>query len=324
MGEADKQPLISVIVPVYKVEPYLRDCVDSILAQTYRNLEIILVDDGSPDNCPAICDEYAEKDSRVRVIHRENGGLSDARNAGLSVCSGEYLMFVDSDDMLTLTSVNILYTLAVECQAQLVIGDYVRFDNEPEIPVINASSDVKTLNNTEAMAEMFQKGCASWARLYRTSVHKNTLFPKGEINEDEAIVLPLLENCEKVVVTKQVVYLYRCRPESITTASFSPKKLAWYRHCKANLEWIQSHHPELTDLAAARYRSSILWSLTEMALAEGAYKNETKTLCEELRAEKKAFRKIPYQYATDRVRAFVLTYLPFSWYRALIRLKRKS
>ena len=103
---------ISVIVPVYKVEPYLRRCVDSILAQTYTNLEVILVDDGSPDDCPAICDEYARIDSRVKVIHKENGGLSDARNAGMAMMNGEYLMFVDSDDCLTADAVEVLLTHA--------------------------------------------------------------------------------------------------------------------------------------------------------------------------------------------------------------------
>ena len=94
------EPLISVIVPVYGVEAYLNQCIDSILAQTHKNLEIILVDDGSPDRCPTICDEYARKDSRVRVIHKKNGGLSDARNAGLEIATGEYIGFVDSDDWI--------------------------------------------------------------------------------------------------------------------------------------------------------------------------------------------------------------------------------
>ena len=93
-----KQPLVSVIVPIYKVEPYLRRCLDSIVKQTYTNLEIILVDDGSPDGCPQICDEYAARDKRIIVIHKKNGGLSDARNAGLDICKGEYISFVDSDD----------------------------------------------------------------------------------------------------------------------------------------------------------------------------------------------------------------------------------
>lgn len=324
MGEADKQPLISVIVPVYNVEPYLRDCVDSILAQTYTNLEIILVDDGSPDNCPAICDEYAAKDARVIVIHRENGGLSDARNAGLSVCRGEYIMFVDSDDLLTANAVEVLYNLAKEQQVPFVIGGHQRFNKSSETVEQPESLQVKRFSKTEAMEDILRNGCASWGRIYHHSIHKDILFPKGEINEDEAIVLQILDRCENAVKTDQVVYLYRCRPESITTTKFSPKKLDWYRHCKANLEWIREHHPELENDAAERYRGALLWSLTEIALSDQSYKNKVIHLCEELQAEKKLFQRIPYQYSTDRIRTFMLMHLPYSWYRTFIRLKRKS
>ncbi len=102
-------PLISVVIPVYKVEKYLRECVDSVINQTYKNLDIILVDDGSPDKCPAICDEYAEKDTRVRVIHRKNGGLSAARNSGIDIARGEYITFIDSDDYVSRVYVEQLY-----------------------------------------------------------------------------------------------------------------------------------------------------------------------------------------------------------------------
>jgi len=324
MGEVDCKPLISVIVPVYKVEPYLHTCIDSILAQTYTNLEIILVDDGSPDNCPAICDEYAQKDARVKVIHKENGGLSDARNAGLDICTGEYLMFVDSDDLLTANAVESLYALAVKNCAQLVIGGYIRFENNPMLPNETNPPEIRIFSNTEAMGEMLRNGCASWARLYQTSVHKAKFFPKGEINEDEAVMLQVLEDCETAVMTNRVIYLYRCRPNSITTTTFSLKKLAWYRHCKANLEWIRAHHPELTALAAARYRGAVLWSLTEIALSNQPYKNEVKLLRSELCREKRLFEKIKFQYRTDYFRMLLLMYLPFGVYRILIRSKRRS
>lgn len=322
MGEADRGAVISVIVPVYNVEAYLHDCIDSILAQTYTELEIILVDDGSPDNCPAVCDEYAQKDARVTVIHKENGGLSDARNAGLAVCSGEYLMFVDSDDLLVPNAVRTLYELALEYDAQLVIGGHVRFEKEPGVDYDSISTKAKVMNSIESMKDVFINGCASWARLYQTSVHKSVLFPKGDINEDEAIICQLLENCQKVVITETPVYLYRCRSESITTSAFSIQKLAWYRHCKANLEWIRTYHPELTDYATARYRSSILWSLTEIALSDGEYEEEVEELCDKLKEDKELFKYIKYRYPTDRIRTLMLMELPFSWYRALIRLKR--
>lgn len=119
MGEADKQPLISVIVPVYNVEPYLRDCVDSIIAQTYTNLEIILVDDGCSDNGPVICDEYAQKDARVKVIHKKNGGVSSARNAALQICTGEYISFVDSDDYISTD----YFTELIQYDADVVVSE---------------------------------------------------------------------------------------------------------------------------------------------------------------------------------------------------------
>ena len=117
----DKQPLISIIVPIYNVEKYLRRCVDSILCQSYHNLEVWLVDDGSPDGCPAICDEYAGKDKRVKVIHKKNGGLSDARNVAIDVATGEYICFVDSDDYVASTYVETLYALIDKYQTKVSI-----------------------------------------------------------------------------------------------------------------------------------------------------------------------------------------------------------
>lgn len=322
MGIADKKPLISVIVPVYKVEQYLRACVDSILAQTYTNLEIILVDDGSPDACGTICDKYAARDNRVRVIHKENGGLSDARNAGMSVCTGDYLAFVDSDDLLAFDALDRLYGLAEAYSAELVIGGHVRFSDETGVSFEKTEVPAQVMTKSEAMNEFFQNGCASWARLYKRAVHIDKHFPVGEINEDEAIVLSLLDRSDTVVKTERVVYGYRTRPESITTSSFSLKKLDWYRHCKANLEWIQANHPELEEPAAIRYRNSILWSLTEMALAEGDYSEHIKLLVSELKANRVLFTSIPYQHSTDKIRTVLLTHLPFAFYRAFIRIKR--
>ena len=124
------QPLVSIIVPIYKVEPYLRRCLDSIVNQTYTNLEIILVDDGSPDGCPQICDMYAAKDNRIVVIHKNNGGLSDARNAGLNICKGIYISFVDSDDWVGRDYIKILVNNAKKEQADIVIEKFIKTNSE--------------------------------------------------------------------------------------------------------------------------------------------------------------------------------------------------
>jgi glycosyltransferase involved in cell wall biosynthesis len=324
MGNADKKPLISVIVPVYNVENYLRACVDSIIAQTYNNLEIILVDDGSPDNCPAICDEYAEKDSRIKVIHKENGGLSDARNAGLSVMTGEYLMFVDSDDLLPKNAVSALYNLAVEYNSELVIGNHRKFVDSTDLDDSDLKSNkASCLSKTESICHMFQNGCASWGRLYRADIHNSVHFPIGEINEDEAIVLKILDKCNKVVITDECVYHYRTRPESITTSSFSLKKLDWYRHCKANLEWIREHYPELEEYAAVRYRSSIMYSLNELALFDPLQENYVIELMTDLKLNRELFKRLSSS-RSEKLRAFLLTSFPFGVYRSIVRRRHKK
>lgn len=331
MGEsvcgADKSPLISVIVPVYKVEPYLRRCVDSILSQTYTNLEIILVDDGSPDKCPAICDEYAKTDKRVKVIHKENGGLSDARNVGMAAASGEYLIFVDSDDWLENNAVETLSGLSRKYDAQIVIGGMQRVEDGTDRIIksdADGSSKEIVMSNIQAMEDFFENGCAAWARLYRKEIHDKILFPAGEINEDEAIVLKLLERCKSIVRTNQVIYNYRCRPESITTSEFSEKKLAWYRHCKDNLEWVNEHHPELEPYAAKRLCNSVMWSLTEIALLDNYQKEWLNELQSCLNQYTKLFLDLYRSCRKEKVRLFFLRYMPFNLYRFLIKVKRKG
>ena len=319
------EPLISVIVPVYKVETYLGPCIDSILTQTYKNLEIILVDDGSPDRCGVICDEYAALDTRIKTIHKPNGGLSDARNAGMAVSYGEYLCFVDSDDLLPADSIEYLYQLLTAHDAQLAIGGRERFNDE-DGRILNTefhgSENIRVMDKIEAMRAMFRFGCASWARLYKRNIHIDVLFPVGEINEDEAIVLDVLENCEHVVQSDHIVYRYRCREESITTSFFSTKKLSWQSHCADNLAFIQQHHPELIPEAAMRYRSSLLWSLTEMALSDHDFSQEIRSLLIQLRTNKHLFRNLPFSYPQDRIRTFFLLYMPFTVYKTLIKKKR--
>ena len=268
------EPLISVIVPIYNVEKYLRECIDSIINQTYRNLEIILVDDGSPDSCGKICDEYAKKDVRIKVIHKENGGLSDARNAGMYVADGKYLIFVDSDDYMVMEGIEYLYKLISSNDADIAIGGVERFNDLDKATVSSSYTGAikeKTMNKTEAMKDVFLDGCAAWARIYKKSIHNGICFPKGEINEDEAIVLQILERCTKIVKSNFVVYKYRFRPNSITSVDFNIKKLDWYYHCKENLEFIENNFPGLTEYAGKRYYSSIIFSLVSISQSD---KNE--------------------------------------------------
>lgn len=318
--------LVSVIVPIYKVEKYLKECIDSILNQSYQDLEIILVDDGSPDNCEKICDEYLTRDIRVKVIHKENGGLSDARNAGLDIATGSYFYFVDSDDMLPLNSVETMMELLKTHGSDMVIGGFERFKDESGEVFFSTESEGVYLNvfsREEAFRDFYRDGCQAWAVLYKREIHENIRFPKGEINEDEAIIFYILENCRSVVVTNRVVYSYRCRENSITTSSFSTKKLIWVKHCRDNLAFIREKHPELEHYAVARYRGSILWTLTEIALAKDSFEKETNELIAELRRDAQIFWKTPFAFWQDRIRMIMLMYGPFGLYRALIKKKRQ-
>jgi len=318
-------PLISVIVPIYNVEKYLSKCIDSILNQTYKNLEIILVDDGSPDNCPAICDEYAEKDSRIIVVHKENGGLSDARNEGLKIAKGEYFYFVDSDDLLPVKSIETVYSLATDNNAQMVIAGFERFYDDGEVFFSTDSEGeyIKIMNRQEVMKDFYRDGCQAWAVLYHRSVHKDIYFPKGEINEDEAIVFFLFERCDTAVVTNKVVYTYRCRPDSITTTSFSSKKLIWQEHCRKNLEFIREKYPELEPYALKRYRGSLLWTLSEIAMSNENFSEDVEKMKSELKKNRKDFKKLDFPNFVQKGMFYVATDFPFWAFKMLFKLKQK-
>lgn len=321
-------PCISVIVPVYKVEPYLHKCVDSILAQTYQNLEIILVDDGSPDRCGVICDEYAKKDSRIKVIHKKNGGLSDARNAGMEVMTGEYVAFVDSDDWIEPQMYHRLHELMEYYQADMAFGgvadEVVAGSNIRRTKISNYGDTPFTEDKIAAMKRYFHGSWAAWDKLYRANLFEGIRYPVGEINEDEAIVLHLLDRCTRVCYTNEVFYHYMRREDgsSITTSAFHEKKLAWAKHCRDNLAFVREKYPELEAAAASRYRSSVLWSLREICLLESGLEDAWKQLRRELRHNFGIFWRDASR--KDRVLLVLLGYFPkiilhtlfFKWRKA--------
>lgn len=317
--------LISVIVPIYKVQPYLKKCVDSIVNQTYKNLEIILVDDGSPDNCGVICDEYAKKDQRIRVIHKENGGLSDARNAGLDIMQGDYVAFVDSDDWLPLDAIEILHKEAVDTMADIIVGECIRIDENGEIILKNSNMKDGSFTTLEWMQHVLINGCAAWAQLHKKDVYESCRFPVGEINEDEAVVLKVLEKCEKIAVTTKCVYYYRCRKNSITTNVFSKKKLAWKEHCAANWKFTKNNYPEIETFAMMRYRNSLIWSLTQIALSEEPeiYKKEIEDMMNELRKNRRVFAYSLFSNKKELFRLEILCIFGFEIYKKLIVARKK-
>lgn len=223
--------LISVIVPVYNVEKYLRKCIDSIINQTYKALEIILVDDGSPDNCGLICDEYAEKDSRVRVIHKENGGLSDARNAGLDIADGEYIMFVDSDDFVECDMCETLYTRLMKDKSDMSLCSIMCVDEGSNQIQDNLSLNVDdaVLTKSEAISKFgTHNACAyvvAWNKLYKRFLWQNIRFPIGRLHEDEFVAHKLIDKCEKISTVSKRLYNYFQRCNSIMSSNYSVRRL---------------------------------------------------------------------------------------------------
>lgn len=224
------QPLITVIVPCYKVEQYLPKCVDSILAQTYENLEIWLVDDGSPDRCGKICDEYAEKDERIKVIHKENGGLSDARNVAIDRATGEWITFVDSDDYVAPDYVEQLYGLCDRHDCLMAVTDLDIFPigKEPQLSTQRNCPDMK-LTRDDALKYMFNQkyfDVSACGKLYHRSLFSDIRFPKGMLFEDLLTTFRLMLLCQEgVAYSTKKMYYYMFRPGSIEGSQFSDKKM---------------------------------------------------------------------------------------------------
>lgn len=254
--------LISIIVPVYKVEKYLPKCINSIINQTYKNLEIILVDDGSPDNCPNMIEEYARNDKRIKIIHKENGGLSSARNAGLEIATGDYISFVDSDDYVRRDYIEILLNNLKNANADISICKNKKFSEGEEI-IINEVSDVEIYNKKQLIYELFKFGAVhecAWGKLYAKKLFDNIRFPIGRIYEDSSIMHEIYNNVEKAVYTNNELYYYLVnRSDSIMGNTYSAKKQHDnYLFIIERQEYLLKNLPELRDLATAGFiRNSI-------------------------------------------------------------------
>lgn len=214
------QPLISVIVPIYNVEKYLNQCIDSIVNQTYRNQEIILVDDGSPDNCPQMCDDWAKKDNRIKVIHKSNGGLSDARNFGLENATGEYVTFVDSDDWLELDGIEKLVNPLKKKDYDIVIGGFYYNSSNSETSKYSKDNTESTVFKTiERMLSGTEINHSSSSKLYRLKLFNNIKYPLGKYYEDNLTIFKVVNNSNLIYLIDTPIYHYRKHSDSITQST---------------------------------------------------------------------------------------------------------
>lgn len=294
-----EKPTISVIVPVYKVEPYLRKCLDSIVNQTYQALEIILVDDGSPDNCGAICDEYAARDPRVRVIHKENGGLSSARNAALEVLTGDYIGFVDSDDWIEPEMFEILLRGLTEAQADIAVCGRAEEHQNHSIPYHWPETVVMDREN--ALGELLRNSRLQslvWDKLYRRSLFDGIRFPEGKTFEDMAVMHWLFLRARRVVCVPGVFYHYLQRSDSIVWDVSLKNRINRYQVTRERYEALHRDWPQFSDRLAAQcvFSAIGLWSV---------YQANPKAQRQEYRQKMKeiaAFARIHSQEALEYTR----------------------
>lgn len=278
-------PLISVIIPVYKVEDYLQTCVESVLAQTYKNTEIILVDDGSPDNCPHLCDEFAKRDSRIRVIHKENGGLSSARNAGIDIAKGDFIAFLDSDDLWSPLFLERLYRAIIQTGADFSVCLFRRFDDESTL-CTPAPSDILCLTQQEAFKCLFNARNENMVvapnKLYHARLFRHVRYPLGRLHEDEAVIHRIIGGTQKIAWLEEVHYFYRQTPDSITSAGFSLKRLDETYAKEDRIAYFeQKGMREFADWTKIAYLSNLM-RLYRTVLHELQDKQAAKQTCEEL------------------------------------------
>jgi len=223
--------LVSIVLPVYNVENYILGCLDSIKAQTYSNFEVIIVNDGSKDRSIEYCLDYCNQDSRFKIIHKPNGGLSDARNVGIEHTSGEYLVFIDSDDFVSPKLLSHMVEILESNQSDIAIIDAVHYYSDREYlnkDIFTEQMTIKNFNSVDALQEMFyQKSflVSAWGKLYKRSLFNEIRFPVGKLFEDSAIMYLLFDKCARISYSNAKLYAYVHRENSITTNQFSDRDL---------------------------------------------------------------------------------------------------
>ena len=310
---------ISVIVPVYNVEQYLERCVDSIINQTYTNLEIILVNDGSTDNSGKLCDELAKKDERIRVIHKENGGLSDARNRGIDESESDLVGFIDSDDYIDSDMYEVLLKNLNDTDADLsMCALYDVYNNTPEAQVTN--KETWKLSSEQAIRMVMEAKILSVTavnKLYRKSLFTDLKFEVGKIAEDAFIMIKLLDKCEKIVATNEKKY-YVHRENSITTQKFSTKFLNVIEAYEQNSNIILEKYPKLKDVAQTRMNWAYFYVLDRLLLDDNYNDKELENkLISYLKNHRKDILNDPL-FTKGRKIGFIALLLSRNLYRKLI------
>lgn len=263
------ETLISVIIPVYKVETYLEKCIVSVVEQTYKALEIILVNDGSPDRCGLICDEWGKKDNRIKIIHKKNGGLSEARNYGLDIAQGTYVVFIDSDDLVAPTMIERLFAESQKHEADIVECNYSCFtdvlpekeNREPTASTVCTSEKALSLLLNESVFKY-----TVWNKLYRREIFGTLRFEVGKLHEDVFFTYQAFGKSKCIIKIDDCLYYYRQRSGSIMGSSFSIRNLDSMEARKRQYYYMKENYPGLSNKAQSQVLGNCLYFGQKAAL----------------------------------------------------------
>lgn len=271
---------ISIIVPIYNVEQYLDKCVESLVNQTYKNLEIILVDDGTKDKSGEMADLWSIKDERIKVIHKENGGLSDARNAGMKIATGDYIAFVDSDDWINYKMYEILISNLEKYNADISACSFKKVYENRKVELNKIiDKNIYKFNAEEALEDLINEGKLKqivWNKLYNKKLIENIYFENGKIHEDEFWTYQVLSKTNNIVYTERQLYYYLQRPGSIMNKSFSIKRLDALEARNNRLKYIKEKFPKLQLQAKKSLFFSCLYQYQSMLSSDNV---ENKKIC---------------------------------------------
>ena len=320
-------PLISIIVPVYNMEDYLARCVDSILEQGYQNIEVILINDGSLDRSGKICDHYSSKDKRVRVIHKGNGGLADARNSGLAAARGEYITFIDSDDHVDPGYVRYLYRLLEDNGAAVSVCEFMYEDTAGNITTHKCSREflLEFTGEEACINQFYRKDITNfaWGKMFRKELFAGIEFPKGMLYEDLGTLYKVFDRAEKIVWGNEPHYYYLQRKDSIMHSSFSDKKMDRIKISEQILEFTEGRSDELRKAAECRLFVSAVQVLREMPLKDPQYAPQYEKVAEIINRYKRSVMKDKDATRMTRLIARSFALFPSSFVKKLGVLYKK-
>lgn len=308
--------LVTVVIPIYKVEKYLNRCIESVVKQTYKNLEIILVDDGSPDRCPQMCEEWKQKDSRIKVIHRENGGLAAARNSGINVAQGQYIAFVDSDDYMHPEYIEILYHIMKEENADLVACDHQEVGAEEIISMPKIGINGIKKKHLEEVTPV-TIGITAWNKLYKKQLFDEVRYPEGKIHEDAGVWWRIVYRTKHIAAVSNVLYYYCVNMDSIMRKEFSMKHMDLIDVLYDEYEEFKTIDKNIAAEIMEKCMNSFVAIYKGLVESRNWTEENKKVFLKEYREKLQEYVKIKGISSKNKIK-----HMLYCWYPKAIRIKR--